>query len=282
MACNSSSQALTSKDPQGHREEVGATSLISEYELQEDRNTPTVSTFSRNPDSHKRQAGLGGVGELPNSCGFLNLARELRDMVYVDLITSGQVQILRVSQQLHDEAKDLLYQKGICRLRMDCFIFDTPKLRDPTTILSNDKIRNFNIHMSIHDWLYQTPNRFKESDPSFVHSIQGSGNCHISLFYSHVAHLPIQPKILNFIGCLRNFELVTLRIHGESKPVVEPCHTTLLQSVAASLRSALGNPDWKLDTCSRGQSLSDFSKVPSHESQLSVAQYLEFHPREKE
>lgn len=284
MAFNSSSQAIPSTDPQGPTEEVGVTSLISGSQLQQDRNTSTVSTFSRNTDSDENEAMLGSVVELPKSCGFLTLARELRNIIYTDLITSGRVEILRVSRKLHDEAKDLLYQIGICRLRMVCYPLSHPKVRNPTTIPSNDKIQNFNISISIRHSRDPIGSRSRILSSSLQRSIQGSGHCHISLVYARFPNGSMPMEVLYFIRCLRTFELVTLRIHRRDRPIADYCHIMILLSMVDSLWSALGSPEWKSDTCSSplSRTLSQTSNVLSYEGPLSEAQYLEFHPREKE
>lgn len=49
---------------------------------------------------------------------LLSLPRELRDDIYAPLLRAGSVAILRTSKQIHDEAKELLIQEAVFRVKM--------------------------------------------------------------------------------------------------------------------------------------------------------------------
>ena len=286
MACNNTPQASISTISQGPTEEGCVRSLISRLQLQGDS---TVSTSSTYPDSSGSEAISSSWGELSKPLGFLTLARELRDIIYSDLISSGHIAILQVSQQLHNEAKELLYKKGISRLCLD-FRGPSyhPELVKPTMMPSNQKVQNYDIVMY--------PNRrdimagSSKINPVFVQSIKGSGNCHITLVFRGSPHMPPVGRTLKFIECFRTFQIVTLRVHmmHHFHPmdrriglVVEPVHKRILQDVAVSLPSALGNPEWKSDTCSCSRcEKSPYAKMKQLVGPFCNAQYLEFHPRE--
>ncbi|CAD6568629.1 MAG: hypothetical protein ASARMPRED_001888 [Alectoria sarmentosa] len=242
-------------------------------------------------DPSESQSAFRSIEELPKSCGFLALATELRDPIYSELFTSGQVEILRVSRQLHNEAKDVLYKQGICRLVL---YFDhplsQPEVLSAITIPSNRKVQNFNILMSLPDATdvkASRSDRYKKLNLGFGRSVQGSGDCHITLLFrgSRVIHMPL--AAIKLIELLSTFKLVTLRIlishdlHSMDemdRMVAAPSHTQILTSVAASLPSTLGCPAWKSDT--RSNSPYPYAKTQSQKSPSPNAQYLEFHPRE--
>lgn len=84
------------------------------------------------PDPPKEEAISSTIAEPLKSHGFLDIPRELRDIIYGHLIPSGQVAILRVPRQSHDEVKDLLYKQGVYRLclRAERFL-SHPKVLNP-------------------------------------------------------------------------------------------------------------------------------------------------------
>ena len=85
--------------------------------------------------------------EPPKLCGFLSIPRELRDMLYSELIVSGHILILRVSQQVHDETKDCLHKQGICRLQFHHRGEYFNSINPPKSSLS--KVQNFDIKIYI-------------------------------------------------------------------------------------------------------------------------------------
>lgn len=286
MAYSSSFQPLASTNPQEFTTETSVTSLISGLQSQYDTSSSTLSTSSTHAVTSGSRAILSSVGELPKSCGFLTLAGELRNIIYGYLITSGQIEILRVSRQLHDEANGLLYKQGICRL---CFelasIKHQPKSLSQIRIPSNNKIQNFNLLIS------PLTTRRPLANRGFVHSVQGSGDCHIILVWEDSWSFALDMSIahFNFIEFLSTFKLLTLRIHfshtfhpmdRRNRTVVERRHTQILQSVAASLPSALGSPEWKTETCpSACYQTSTCARAQPSMNPFPNAQYLEFHPR---
>ena len=287
MAYSSSFQPLASTNPQEFTTtETSVTSLISGLQSQYDTSSSTLSTSSTHAVTSGSRAVLSSVGELPKSCGFLTLAGELRNIIYGYLITSGQIEILRVSRQLHDEANGLLYKQGICRL---CFELDSPKHQPKSLrqirIPSNNKVQNFNL------LIFPSPTSAPLVSRGFVHSVHASGDCHIILVCRkpclYAPDTSIAPLFI--IEFLSTFKLLTLRIHfshtlhpmdRRNRTVMEPRHTQKLKAVAASLSSALGSPEWKPDTCPSAC----YQTFPRHSAQPSInpfpnAQYLEFHPR---
>lgn len=295
MACNSSFRAQTSTNPQRLTEEICATSLINGLQFPHDPNSSTDSPSFTHPEPSESEAALDTCGELPKLCGFLTLARELRDLIYSDLITSCDLAILRVSYQVHDEAKKLLYNQGICRLHLYFTIpFSGLKILSPRTPPPRDKIQNFNIVMSVPlccDRRFGLLTTFVKSNTGFARSVQGSGECHITLIFYCLDPRHELTELFDFIKHLNTFKLVSLRMHlstifhpmdRRNRSILEPVHTKMLQSAAESLLVALGYSEWKTDTCpSSRYQMSTYAKTQSCMSPFPNAQYLEFHPCEK-
>lgn len=259
--------------------------LSSKPRLQHSLDCFIMPTSSTRPHLPKCEAVLSGPNELHTSSGFLSLARELRDIIYGDLITSGNVGILRVSQQVHDEAKDLLYRLGICRVHFSCEnslnnrpsylrVFFPPKT-------SPNTVQNFNLKIGLDGCPYED----ERLDPYLRAFVQGSGDCHVTLVAKCYSSFRVPLPAYCLIKSLTSFRLVTVRIYviyhfhpmdRRNKRLVEPGHTQNLQSLATEVSAALGDPIWKIDTYPGN----DYEML-AHErlNPFPNAQYLEFYPR---
>lgn len=233
------------------------------------------------------------VSGLPKWCGFLGIARELRNMIYIDLITSGNVTILRVSRQVHNEAKELLYKDGICRLELypQFSSIDSKILRNAVKLPPNTTAYNLNVTMYLQSPLPDS--RFKsarveEVGPGFKHFIQGSGDCHITLFLPGPFGITIPPELFDLIRSLNTFKLITVTIHvphiyhpmdRRIKRLVEPCYPETLNRIATSCSDAFGDPEWKTNTTT----IYPKYRNPYVKDRLDITlfpstPYLEFHP----
>ena len=245
----------------------------------------------------RRLTGLGtslsGASEPPKLCGFLSLPQELRDMIYSELIISGHVAILRVSQQVHDEAKDCLHKRGICRLEFNHCGEDLDFLDPPKSSLSN--VQNFDIKIYINcdenyvgslEYRRRAVQRSTPIAPGSQPYVQGAGSCTVTLVLGSVKHPHLPRSVLHFIKRARTFKLVTLRIHTafsyhpfdrRTRDVVKPEHENMLTQASASLRGHLGDPEWKSepDHGFRWNLL-----VRPLTNPFPAAPYLEFHPNE--
>lgn len=240
------------------------------------------------------EVSLSSVG---NSSILLAIARELRDIIYTDLITSGSVAILRVSKQVHHEAKELLYRKGRCELRL--FFADPPgylKVLCPFVIPPDNTIQNFNLIMSlptIPASVTGPTSGYEPLSPVFVRSMRGSGNCHIVLVSNGAALFDMPTAVFKFMKHLCTFRLVTLRIYciqtyhpmdRRNENVLKPRHMQQLGLVARSVSAALGDPEWKPNTPPNFHLLEPMSAHAKEKPPMSPfpnAPYLEFRPRNK-
>lgn len=244
------------------------------------------------PGNHRpseRETILSGASEPPKSCGFLSIAPELRDMIYSELIPSGDTAILQVSKQLYDEAKDDIYKQGICRLQFLCnmdyfFVIDPPESQ-----LS--KVQKFNLKFNFeycqHGLHFSDRNRrllgqARRIDPGLQPYVQGPGSCHVTLVFQSADAFYMPDSVLVLMEYLGTFKLVTLRIHfnfiyhnwdRRNRSEVQPPHKTILERMSAILEESLGDPDWKSEPCHGPLSLSRLPINP-----FPSAPYLEFHP----
>ena len=244
---------------------------------------------SKDHRSSERETIVSGASEPPKSCGFLSLARELRDMIYSELIPSGNTAISQVSQQVHDEVQDNLYKQGICRLQIYCGMHYFEVMDPPNVSLS--KVENFNLKINIEcqqrgppsvDLNKRTLAQARRLDPSFQPFIQGPGTCNVTLVFQSAQTFHMPDSVLVLLQCLDTFKRVTLKIHfnftfhpfdRRNRVIMAPPHRSMLEQMSAVLRDSLGNPDWKSEP-DRGP----FPQLRPLINPFPTAPYLEFHP----
>ncbi|KAF6220752.1 hypothetical protein HO133_003186 [Letharia lupina] len=78
---------------------------------------------------------------------------EIREQIYLDLIAAGSVRFLESSKAFHNEALDILHQKGVCRLEFNIFkprdIFPSQQFSKP--------ILNLEIRLDLTDFVLRVP-----------------------------------------------------------------------------------------------------------------------------
>lgn len=113
-----------------------------EWIFQKMRDHGTTEKYLLEPRAIKVEEGLGNLLKLP---------RELRDSIYGYAIADGTTAILRASRQAHQEASELVFSKGICRLAFgfesvfaDELCVTNPRLKYSVT----KKIQNVDIRVN--------------------------------------------------------------------------------------------------------------------------------------
>ena len=290
MACNSDLPGLIYRSSPKSAEEVCETSLMSGPQLLHDPGSSVFPTATNRLDPSANETTISTVGWPPDSSRFWTIAGELRNIIYKDLITSGDFAILRTSRTAHDEAKDLLYKYGICRLALKHKT--NPKLlvfRNPPA----HKVQNLNILVFLNTDPVNYRALFKKYEKlsrEFIRYVQHPSDCHITLAYSKLCwnwYREPPSSLLGFIRSLSKFKLVTLSIHifsyyhprdrrnleGGAK------HDNLLQIFTDVLSMALGCPERKLDVgpTTRYQ-MSKYTKTLQNLNPFPNAQCLEFRP----
>lgn len=188
------------------------------------------------------------------------LPREIRDMIYINLIAAGELGILRTSKALFQEASEFLYKRGTLRLLLPMntensqpdFLFN----RLYVAVVQNLDIRLLMTGVCGRDLV--TARLFS-----------GSGvcrrNCNIdfvndgTLPYGSTHQLHVPQDILEMLGTFTSFKMLTIRPRFLCRE-----HTLgLLQSFKDNLEGSIGEGIW------HGRTDVDH-----------VGQYLEFHPRD--
>lgn len=228
---------------------------------------------------------LSGPNQLPTSCDFFSLPPELRDIIYRDLILSGNLEILRVCHQVHDEVKHFVYTLRVCRVDFACtrgspHSDEYLKVYFPPRTLP-DGVQTFILNIGLYGYSHD----IRIVDPYLRNFVKGSGDCHITLVAEHYDCFVMQRPVKHLIRSLSSFRLITVRIRvvytlhpldrrNESK--VEPGHIRNLHLLATKFSKALGHPEWKTDSYPR--TTLSMLKQP-HWNPYPTARYLEFRPR---
>ena len=189
------------------------------------------------------------------------LPREIRDIIYTDLIVAGELSILRTSKAVCQEMTQLLYKHGTCHVVLD---MNKSKTERDFTLneLQASAIQNLHIRLFLVGDLDPDPHLFR----MFSDSPICRQNCHITVefcsrFSSWMTYpqpdLQVRPNILDLFRALANFKTLTVK----TRYLDSKLHVKVLQTFADSLKVSLGGASW------HGKAEPDCQ-----------AQYLEFHP----
>ena len=184
------------------------------------------------------------------------LPREIRHMIYTDLIVAGDLELLRTSKAVCQEMTQLLYKRGVCRIVHDK-AFTLKKFHAFA-------IQNLEICLTMGLGDYRDLNLIKKFNGSSV----CRQNCHIILErddggtsgFSVLSGgwREVPPFLLDHLRALMGFKKLTIGIRCvEARRVPR-----FLQSVKDELEGSLGEGIW------HGRMDKDHG-----------AQYLEFYPR---
>lgn len=202
-------------------------------------------------------------------CYLYTIPRELRDMVYDDVISSGNLKILRTSRKLHEEGINFLYKRRVCHLIEDFTKYRPAiNLQEPIAAL----IQNVDIEivmgssMNGRCWGDTTDPILKFGGSTVLRQ-----TCRLVFLCTEYYHpfntKPRLEKILGQLRTLNGFLRVILEFHykcpmlvGEHQPL--HCRQKAISILRADkhLEKNLGPSTWREDV------------DPTR-------QYLEFHPR---
>lgn len=188
------------------------------------------------------------------------LPREIRDIIYTDLVVAGELSILRTSKAVCQEMTQLLFKYGTCHVVLDMNRSKTEKEFTLTEVQAS-AIQDLHIRLFLVGDLDPDPHLVRMfSDPSVTRQ-----NCDITVEFCNQSppwsnvqpDPPVRPKILDLFRALANFKTLTVRTrYLDSKH-----HLKVLQTFSDSLQVSLGRVSW------HGKAKADCE-----------AQYLEFHP----
>ena len=201
------------------------------------------------------------------------LPREIRDIIYTDLIVAGELCILRTSKAVCQEVTELLYKQGTCRFILDMTL---PYARKKFAIrkFHASAIQNLDIDIRrvrgimIHG--YHSSRSFK----IFSGSCICRQNCHITFYHSNISmsrrewlYSQLLRELLDDIRTLTGFKKLTIqKLTIKNRPSIRsnvPKISKILQFIKDYLEVSLGEAIWREGTKANYE-----------------AKYLEFHPRD--
>lgn len=187
------------------------------------------------------------------------LPREIRDLIYINLIAAGELSILRTSKALFQEASEFLYKQGTCRLLLPMKTYNS----EPDFLFNRlyaAVIQNLDIRLM----MVGVCGRDLKTAQLFSGSSVCRRQCHISIVndgtlpYASADQLKVPEALLDVLSTFTSFKTLTIRLRFVCYE-----HTVkLLQSFKDSLEGSIGEGIW------HGRMDADH-----------VGQYLEFHPR---
>ena len=220
--------------------EQGGEEMAEEQDRRQ--NTASCSAITTRAD-HRGQGTL------------FRLPRELRDEIYDYLLASGDLQILRTSRPLSQEALRSLYRKAVFKVHMN----STNSFRNvkPSKNVV-DKIQNIKIQWDLSD--------FSSSHNAFeiivlFHGYQvARGTCHVLLRFDAWRAALLRPADIHALRILRVFRTVMLEVKiKDSTSAISSDRLDKLRSRTLSvfrvlsdeLRAALGSADQREDADAR-------------------------------
>ena len=165
-----------------------------------------------------------------NTCPLVTLPRELRDMIYVELIITGHVKLAQVCKGIGREFGEILLKRGICRLTIDEMkhprLTPYPKIRKPLA----DTIQYLELRFKT---------EFINPDSKWFHDARitklfGDANiprksCHVVIeddlpqwapgqHGPHERYIRLSERMKNrvLLGFLGGFEILTIEINAKS------------------------------------------------------------------
>ncbi|MCJ1450712.1 hypothetical protein MMC28_001045 [Mycoblastus sanguinarius] len=168
-----------------------------------------AETFERVANHGKAEEVAGG--EARKGLGLLTtIPLEVRRMIYRPLLASGQLSILRTSHAMHQEASELLFAEGICRIKYG-FSSYFPSFKPNQDLAS--KIQNVRVEACL-GYLFD---EFVPWNDSVIRQFGGSAFSR-KKFIVHIKHYPWyilrdqDPLLFKGLSTLSGFEEVYVKV----------------------------------------------------------------------
>lgn len=227
------------------------------------------------------------------TCHLLRLPPELRSMIYCPLITSGNIEFLRASKALNEEAMECLYSHGILRIPP---IIDSHVERRIASAMGK-KIQDMRIDLILGFANSILPTTGLGMLQTLIRSRRMvRKSCFITIYHHSLRHqsertiLKLKP-IVKFTKFLKRFQKVTLTLHNISsyhpqdrRNIIhlQSHHLELLQGLENTISPILGPAFRPSNARPDARYLDPAYSVWDKSTKLyPSAQYLEFHPLKK-
>ena len=204
---------------------------------------------------------------------FFTIPRELRDVIYDDLISSGNFKILLTSKKVHDEGIGILYKRRSCHLNIDISKY-IPKLslqKYIAALIQNVKIEIFLKPVMDPVWRHKTAATGK-----FSGSTVPRQTCRVVLLFASCEEPRSGPAYIffphpwwcmDYLRTLTGFSRITFEVRFQGP---------------MTAREQKVWPAWQMARFRYVHDQLDYKFGPStwHDTVEPTCGYLEFHPRE--
>ena len=209
-------------------------------------------------------AQLVDIPDSSKKTGLFTLPRELRDMIYSDLVQSGQVNILRASKSLHKETTKMVLKEGICRLHLNNLTEQhTPKsdVQEPFP----SKIQNFSIRIPVSEQNHIVPSLCLKPFRRLARSDVALQDCHVTfVILDYHMRLDVNglkplPTLLAHVETLIQFKAVYVKVQVEGpisnggrrwanrgyQGMKDHLQEIVFNNIRTTLEGTLGTASWR-------------------------------------
>lgn len=214
------------------------------------------------------------------------LPREIRDIIYTDLIVAGELCILRTSKAVCQEVTELLYKQGTCRILLDMTLpyagkkFAIRKFHASAIQNLDIDIRNLHRGLSFHR--HHSLSSFKMFSGSSVCRQKCHitfSQCNLSLIRRDWYEQPGPRRLLKNLRTLTGFKTLTIKIRFFPLSSLSKV-SKYLQFIKDYLEVSLGEAIWREGTKANYEAKYLECHPRDRTKANYEANYLEFHPRD--
>lgn len=212
-----------------------------------------------------------------STCLLFTLPRELRNIIYADLVKFGDLNLTRVSKQFALEFTEIIWKRGICRFTADEM---RPEMLNPILRLRKplaDAIQYLDLRIRIATCCLHE--QYHVRDPRVLRKFNDSRvprkSCHVLI----EIQISCPDILMNPLGSthrlplksLGGFEILTIEVCSKVEPILQPLYREHSESIAHF-------QDSMYEMCDRSLRQSLGTCIRRNENKKET-RYLEFRPR---
>ncbi len=237
----------------------------------------------------KAAGALNETSGPPKSFALFAFPREIRDMIYSELVTSRNIKILRASKTTHEEASISVHQQAICRLNTE--ISNTGTLHSHSDLSKQvaTNIQHLDVQITFPPIIPRDRTYKYHPLPQFGGAEIVRQTCHIrfAIFGNLVIRMDLA-NALDYLQTLFGYTYVSVRVDirapltqfyiwprypylGHGTP--EVLHPLLIGQIKISLETTMGPASVREEPSSSRSYSEDGQGISAPRP------FLEFHPR---